>query len=111
MMGVDEPRATNDPGEGNVHPSVLDVQPLSVEGSGIDPSVEELNKLKLIKLVLMNFTCMYLAVCVLEMCHSWLRIMQVLAGYISAPLSATEMELVTNVRSRFKGVRPNGRQW
>ncbi|KAJ8435238.1 hypothetical protein Cgig2_015641 [Carnegiea gigantea] len=32
-------------------------------------------------------------------------------GYISAPLLASEMELVTNVRSRFKGVRPNAKQW
>ncbi|KAJ8435705.1 LOW QUALITY PROTEIN: hypothetical protein Cgig2_002662 [Carnegiea gigantea] len=53
---------------------------------------------------------MYLVVCVLEMCHSWLHIMQVLTGYISAPLSAIEMELVTNVRSRFKGICPNGRK-
>ncbi|KAJ8429583.1 hypothetical protein Cgig2_023789 [Carnegiea gigantea] len=85
MTGANEPRAANDPGEGSVHPSVFDVQPLSVEGSGIGPSTEELNKLKLTK--------------------------QVLVGYIFAPLSALEMELVTNVRSRFKGVRPNGRQW
>ncbi|KAJ8442944.1 hypothetical protein Cgig2_019517 [Carnegiea gigantea] len=99
MTGVDEPRAANDPDEGSVHPSVLNVQPLSVEGSGIGPSVEELNKLKLTKQVLMNFACMYLVVCVVEMCHSSLRIMQVLAGYISATFSATEMELVTNVRS------------
>ncbi|KAJ8427145.1 hypothetical protein Cgig2_005203 [Carnegiea gigantea] len=102
MTGADEPCAADDPGERSVHPSVLDVRPLSVEGSGIGPSVEELKKLKLTKQELMNFACMYLVVCVLEMCHSWLRIMQVLAGYISAPLSAIEMELVTNVRSRFK---------
>ena len=87
MMGADEPRATNDPGEGNVHPSVLDVQPLLVEGSGIGPSVEELNKLKLTEQVLMNFAYMYLVICVLEMCHSWLHIMQVLACYIFAPCS------------------------
>jgi len=35
--------------------------------------------------------------------------MQVLVGYIFAPLSATKMKLVTNVRSRFKGVRPKAR--
>jgi len=110
MIGAGEPHAANDPGEGSVYPSVLDVQPLSVEGSGIGPSVQELNKLKLTKQVLINFACMHMVVCVLKMCHLWLRIMQVLAGYISAPLSATEMKLVTNVRSRFKGVRPNGRQ-
>jgi len=39
-----------------------------------------------------------------------LRIVQVLAGYIFAPLSTREMELVTKVRSRFKGVHPNARQ-
>ncbi|KAJ8425360.1 hypothetical protein Cgig2_032876 [Carnegiea gigantea] len=55
----------------------------------------------------MNFAYMYLVVCVLEMCYSWLRIMQVLASYISAPLSVTEIELVANIRSRFKGIRPN----
>ncbi|KAJ8425359.1 hypothetical protein Cgig2_032875 [Carnegiea gigantea] len=49
MTGADEPHAADDPGEGSEHPSVLDVQPLAVEGSGIDPSVEELNKLKLTK--------------------------------------------------------------
>ncbi|KAJ8421197.1 hypothetical protein Cgig2_011716 [Carnegiea gigantea] len=37
--------------------------------------------------------------------------MQVLVGYISTPLSATEIELVTNVRSKFKGIHPNARQW
>ncbi|KAJ8427980.1 hypothetical protein Cgig2_017467 [Carnegiea gigantea] len=45
MTGADEPRTTDDLGEGSVHPSILDVQPLSVEGSDIGPSVEELNKL------------------------------------------------------------------
>ncbi|KAJ8435883.1 hypothetical protein Cgig2_010916 [Carnegiea gigantea] len=85
MIGANKPRAAGDPCEGNVHPFVVDVQPLSVEGSGIGSSVEELNKLKLTK--------------------------QVLAGYISAFLSATEMELVTNVRSRLQGIRPNARLW
>ncbi|KAJ8422349.1 hypothetical protein Cgig2_015344 [Carnegiea gigantea] len=32
-------------------------------------------------------------------------------GYISTPSAATEMELVTKVRTRFKGVRPNAKQW
>ncbi|KAJ8443110.1 hypothetical protein Cgig2_030878 [Carnegiea gigantea] len=50
MTGADEPRAADDPGEGSVHPSVFDLQPISVERSGIGPSVEELNKLKLTKL-------------------------------------------------------------
>ncbi|KAJ8432868.1 hypothetical protein Cgig2_033873 [Carnegiea gigantea] len=45
----------------------------------------------------MSFACMYLVVYVLEMCNSWLCIIQVLTCYIFAPLSATEMELVTNV--------------
>jgi len=49
MMGADTPRAAGDSCEGSIHPSVLDVQPLSVEGLGIGPSVEELNKLKLTK--------------------------------------------------------------
>ena len=31
MTSADEPRAADDPGEGSVHPSVLDVHPLSVE--------------------------------------------------------------------------------
>ena len=70
MAGAEEPRAADDPGEGSVHPSVLDVQQLSVEGLGIGSSVEELNKLKLTKQVLTNFACMYLVVCVLEICHS-----------------------------------------
>ncbi|KAJ8427979.1 hypothetical protein Cgig2_017466 [Carnegiea gigantea] len=54
----------------------------------------------MMKQLLMNLTCMYLVVCILEMCYSWLRIMHVLA----------EMELVTSVKSKFKGVHPNGRQ-
>ncbi|KAJ8449610.1 hypothetical protein Cgig2_005632 [Carnegiea gigantea] len=83
VTGTNEPAAMDDPAEGSVDPPILDMQPLSVEGSGIDPSVEELNKMKLTK--------------------------KVLARYISAPLSATEMELVTKVRSRFKGVRLNAR--
>ncbi|KAJ8432869.1 hypothetical protein Cgig2_033874 [Carnegiea gigantea] len=49
MTGVDEPCVANDHGEGSMYPSILDVQLLSVEGSGIAPSVEELNKLKLTK--------------------------------------------------------------
>ena len=48
---------------------------------------------------------------VLEMCDSWFRIIQLLAGYIFAPLLATEMELVTKVRARFKGARANARKW
>ena len=75
MTGPDEPHAADDLGEGSGHPYVLDVQPLAVEGSGIGPSVKELNKLKLMKHAFMNFACMYLVVCVLEMCQSWLRIM------------------------------------
>jgi len=47
MTGADKPCAIGDACEGSVHPSVLNVQPLSVEGSGIGPSVEELNNLKL----------------------------------------------------------------
>jgi len=75
MPGADKPRATGDPCEGSVHPSALDMQPLSVEGSGIGPSVEELNKLKLTKQVFMNFASMYLVFCILQMCHLLLRIM------------------------------------
>ena len=70
MMGADKPRAAGDPCEGSVHPSVLDVQPIFVEESGIGPSVEEMNKLKLTKQVLMNFAYMHLVLCVLQMCHS-----------------------------------------
>ncbi|KAJ8434227.1 LOW QUALITY PROTEIN: hypothetical protein Cgig2_005906 [Carnegiea gigantea] len=95
VTAADEPRAVDDPGERSVDPPDLSIQPLSVEGSSICPSVEDLNKIKLTKQALMNFTCMLFVVCVLEMCHSWLRIMQVLAGYISTPLSAMEMDLVT----------------
>ncbi|KAJ8422167.1 LOW QUALITY PROTEIN: hypothetical protein Cgig2_019853 [Carnegiea gigantea] len=95
MTGADKPRATGDPCEGSVHPFVVD--PLSMEGLGIGPSAEELNKLKLKKQVMMNFGCIYLVFCVLKMCHSPMHIMQILAGYISAPLSAIEMELVTKL--------------
>ncbi|KAJ8435706.1 hypothetical protein Cgig2_002663 [Carnegiea gigantea] len=49
MTGADEACAVDDPGERSVHSSTLDVHPLLVEGSGIGPSVEELNKLKLMK--------------------------------------------------------------
>ncbi|KAJ8430528.1 hypothetical protein Cgig2_012927 [Carnegiea gigantea] len=69
VTSADEPPAVDDPSEGSVDPPILDVQPLSVEGLGIGPSVEKLNKMKLTK--------------------------EVLAGYTSAPLSAREMELVT----------------
>ncbi|KAJ8432413.1 LOW QUALITY PROTEIN: hypothetical protein Cgig2_013827 [Carnegiea gigantea] len=79
VTGVDEPHAVDEPSEGSVDPPVLNVQPLLVEGSGIGPSMEELNKIKLTK--------------------------QVLVGYISAPLSVTEIELVTKVRTRPKGVK------
>ncbi|KAJ8430891.1 hypothetical protein Cgig2_003884 [Carnegiea gigantea] len=85
VTGGDEARAMDDPGEGSVDPPILDVQPLSVEGQASAPSVEELSKIKLTK--------------------------QVLAGYISASLSATEMKLVTKVRTRFKGIRANARHW
>ncbi|KAJ8427794.1 hypothetical protein Cgig2_032853 [Carnegiea gigantea] len=70
MTDVDKPCAVGDPCEGSAHPSVLDMQPLSVAGSGIRPSVEELHKLKLTEQVLMNFGCMYLVFCVLQMRHS-----------------------------------------
>ncbi|KAJ8424262.1 LOW QUALITY PROTEIN: hypothetical protein Cgig2_019207 [Carnegiea gigantea] len=71
VTGADEAPAVDDPAEGSVDPPILDVQPLSVEGSSISPSVEELNKFKLMK--------------------------EVLAGYIFTPLSATRMELVTKI--------------
>ncbi|KAJ8451051.1 hypothetical protein Cgig2_026860 [Carnegiea gigantea] len=74
VTSADEPPAVDDPSEGSVDPPILDVQPLSVEGLGIGPSVEKLNKMKLTK--------------------------EVLAGYTSAPLSAREMELVTKVEGR-----------
>ena len=109
MTGADKPRAAGDPCEGSMHPFIVDMQPFSVEGSGIGSSVEELNKLKLTKQVMMNFDCMYLVFCVLQMCHLSMRIMQVLKGYISALLSATEMELVPN--GRLKGVRPLTTLW
>jgi len=56
MTGADKPRASGDPYEGTVHLFVVDVQPISVGGSGIRPSVEELNKLKLMKWAMMNST-------------------------------------------------------
>ena len=65
MMGANKPRAAGDPCERSVHPSILDVQQLSVEWLGIGQSVEELNKLKLTKQVIMNFACMYLVFYVL----------------------------------------------
>jgi len=49
VIGGHEARAVDDLGDGSVDPPVLDVQPLSVEGSGIGPSVEELSKIKLMK--------------------------------------------------------------
>ena len=111
VTGGDEARAMDDPGERSVDPPVLDVQSLSVEGSSIGTSVKELSKIKLMRQVFINFSCKLFDAYVLEMYDSWFRIMQVLAGYISAPFSATEMELVTKVRTRFKGVRTNARQW
>ncbi|KAJ8426988.1 hypothetical protein Cgig2_033846 [Carnegiea gigantea] len=36
---------------------------------------------------------------------------QVLTAYMSTPLSAMKLELLNNVRSRFKGLRPNSKQW
>ncbi|KAJ8434761.1 hypothetical protein Cgig2_019686 [Carnegiea gigantea] len=77
VIGADEPRAVDDPSERSMDLPVLDVQALSVEGSGIGPSVEELSMIKLTK--------------------------QVLASCIFAPLSATEMELVTKVTLHNKG--------
>ncbi|KAJ8429560.1 hypothetical protein Cgig2_010273 [Carnegiea gigantea] len=47
MKGADKPCASGDPCEGSVHLFVVDVQPISVGGPSIRPTVEELNKLKL----------------------------------------------------------------
>ena len=110
VIGGDEACAVDNPDERSVDLLVLNVQPLLVEGSGISPGVEELSKIKLTKQVFINFAYMLFDVYVHEMCDSWFLIMQVLAGYISAPLSTTEMELVTKVRTRFKGVRTKARQ-
>ncbi|KAJ8424520.1 hypothetical protein Cgig2_025782 [Carnegiea gigantea] len=37
--------------------------------------------------------------------------MNVVRGYITVPFSTTELELLNNVRSRFKGLWPNSKLW
>ncbi|KAJ8435604.1 hypothetical protein Cgig2_016428 [Carnegiea gigantea] len=56
---------------------------MPIKGSALRPTVEDLNNLKLTK--------------------------QVLTDYITLSLLITELELLNNVRSRYKGVTPNSK--
>ncbi|KAJ8429743.1 hypothetical protein Cgig2_023132 [Carnegiea gigantea] len=74
----------SDPYQGRVGSEVLDVHPNAGEGSVSGQSAHDFNELKLKK--------------------------KVLTAYLSALLSATELQLVNNVWSRFKGLRPNNKK-
>ncbi|KAJ8439203.1 LOW QUALITY PROTEIN: hypothetical protein Cgig2_003416 [Carnegiea gigantea] len=73
ITGAETAYAGSDPCDGTADEEVLDVQAITVEGSCMGLSAEDLNNLKLTK--------------------------QVLTGYITMPLLATELELPNNVRS------------
>ena len=91
---------------------ILDVYLIAVEGSASGQSAWDFNELKLTKKVTMKLYFILLGFCFLFR-HRLLIItcMQVLIAYVNAPLSAMELQLVNNVRSRFNGLRPNNKQW
>ncbi|KAJ8440451.1 LOW QUALITY PROTEIN: hypothetical protein Cgig2_013610 [Carnegiea gigantea] len=106
--GADMPGTGSDPCEGRVGPGVLDVHLIAMEGrrakcGGVQQAeVDEVGNDEVVVHVIFLF--------LFNIGYSLLHVMQVLTAYVTASLSAMELELLNNVRSWFKGLRPNSKQ-
>ncbi|KAJ8428612.1 hypothetical protein Cgig2_026157 [Carnegiea gigantea] len=82
-MRAEKAPGDDEPSKREVATEILDVPPIAMEGSHWGADAEDFNTITLTK--------------------------QVLAAYITAPLSATEKELLNTVQGRYKGLRSNNK--